>query len=764
MQDRMIRLGGFVGRHRKLVIVAWLLVLIAALPLTMRQSDELTGGGFDVPGSQSKAVADAIERDFSDLSNGIAILLLAGPDDAGRDGAEAIAQAGDVEPGPEQINAALQRIEAATAVASEEVGEVRSDPRQLKTAPAALDETGMAIIELRSPLTADELIDIGVSLRKELELGTEQEGITTFLLGQNAAFAGLQELTKKDLIEAEMIGLPFVALILLAVFGTFAAAALPFILGVVSVSITGAIIYLLSLQTDMSVFVTNMASMLGIGVAVDYSLFVLARYREERRRGLSPDVARSEALASSGLAVMFSGAAVIISLGGLFMIDNQAMRSMAAGAMIVVFISILGAVTLLPAMITVLGERIESKRGAGSHESPFWTRWTRAVMSRPWLSLIGVTALLLFLATPLLSIKTGSEPLNQFPQAHDVPRGAEIASAATGGGADEVQIAIEFNEGGIGSPANAAAVEALRQELAADPGLIEVGQAYPAEGSAESTRALIQAVPAYEAGTDAADALLERLRGETLPASELAAVAEVNLGGEAARVFDVRAQIDGSMWKLILFILAFSFVMLMLMLRSVILSLKAILMNLLGVSAAYGILVAVFQWGWLDGALGFRSMGAIDIINVPLILAIVFGLSMDYEVFLLSRIRERWLAHGDNQRAVAEGLASSARTISSAAAIMTGVFLVFVLTGVPSIKEIGLGTAIAIALDATLVRLILVPAAMKLLGNWNWWLPTWLDRILPNMSFEGGTGAQPDSESALPGADRPEPRPAEPVA
>jgi RND superfamily putative drug exporter len=202
------------------------------------------------------------------------------------------------------------------------------------------------------------------------------------------------------------------------------------------------------------------------------------------------------------------------------------------------------------------------------------------------------------------------------------------------------------------------------------------------------------------------------------------------------------------MWKIVLFVLALSFLVLMVMLRSLLLPLKAVLMNLLSISAAFGVLVAIFQWGWLDGFLGFESQGALDTINVPLIFAVVFGLSMDYEVFLMSRIRERYVRHGDNERAVAEGLASSARTISSAALIMTAVFAVFVLTGVPSIKEIGLGSAIAIALDATLVRLILVPAAMKLMGRWNWWMPAWLDRVLPNLSFEGGEPERPQAEAA----------------
>jgi RND superfamily putative drug exporter len=226
------------------------------------------------------------------------------------------------------------------------------------------------------------------------------------------------------------------------------------------------------------------------------------------------------------------------------------------------------------------------------------------------------------------------------------------------------------------------------------------------------------------------------LRDSVVPATALSSIAAVNVGGETARSDDVRALISGSMWKIIVFVLSLSFIVLMVMLRSLLLPLKAVLMNLLSIGAAYGVLVAVFQWGWFDGLLGFESQGALDTINVPLIFAVVFGLSMDYEVFLMSRIRERYMRHGDNERAVAEGLSSSARTISSAALIMSAVFGVFVLTGVPSIKELGLGCAVAIALDATLVRLILVPAAMKLLGDWNWWMPSWLDRLLPDLSFD----------------------------
>jgi RND superfamily putative drug exporter len=573
----------------------------------------------------------------------------------------------------------------------------------------------------------------------------------------------MQEISKRDLSEAEATGFPIVAIILLVVFGSLAAAVLPLALGFVSVLVTGALIYFISLQMTTSVFVTNMASMIGIGVAIDYSLFILARYREERELGRDRDAARAQALRTSGLAVSFSGLAVIISLGGLWMVDNQALRSMALGAMTVVAVSILTATTLLPVLIAMLGDRVlpggvvgrastwarrrfyrrrkpepEGSEEAIAGASRFWTHWTRRVMARPWLAVIGVSTILLVLASPVLSLKTGTEALGQFPKDSDVRVGTELAAQQLGGGTDPVEIVAGF--GGRPTAADRADVAAFERELGAVPGVSAVA---PPAYARES--ALIQATPSAASESDAATALVERLRDEVVPRSALGKSATVDVGGETARSHDVREQISGGMWKIVLFVLALSFLVLMVMLRSLVIPLKAVLMNLLSISAAFGILVAIFQWGWLDGFLGFESQGALDTINVPLIFAVVFGLSMDYEVFLMSRIRERWLRHGDNERAVAEGLASSARTISSAALIMTAVFAVFVLTGVPSIKEIGLGSALAIALDATLVRLILVPAAMKLLGHWNWWMPAWLDRLLPNLSFEGG---EPEAEGA----------------
>ncbi|HEY8082923.1 MAG TPA: MMPL family transporter [Solirubrobacterales bacterium] len=677
----MIKLAGFLGRRRRWVLAIWIAIVVLALPLASRQTEHLTGGGFDVPGSQSKAVSDSLQRDFGNSAEGIAVLLRAGP-----------------EAGPKQQAAAVGRVRGAVA----ELDEVTLPAAVVRSAKVELRRTGAALLPLRSERAPDELVDSAVILREDLDPGAAQAGVTAYLAGQPTIWAGMQELSKKDLAKAEASGFPIVALILLVVFGSLAAAALPLALGFVSVIVTGALIYFISLNMMTSVFVTNMASMIGIGVAIDYSLFILARYREERQAGRDEDDARAEALSTSGLAVAFSGLAVIVSLGGLWMVDNQALRSMALGAMTVVAVSILTAVTLLPTLIALLGDRVlpggivgrverffkhkvfrrpetanvESAGGGASH---FWMAWTARVMARPWLAVIGISAVLLLLASPVLSLTTGTQALGQFPKDSDVRVGNELAGKQMGGGTDPVQIVASFS-----GQTDRATVAGFVRTLETTPGVSSVA---PPVFAGDSV--LIKVTTSTPSESDATVALIDGLRDSVVPATALSERAAVSVGGETARSQDARDQISGSMWKIILFVLALSFLVLMVMLRSLLLPLKAVLMNLLSIGAAFGVVVAIFQWGWLDGLLGFESQGALDTINVPLIFAIVFGLSMDYEVFLMSRIRERYLQHGDNERAVAEGLSSSARTISSAALIMSSVFAVFVLTGVPSIKELG---------------------------------------------------------------------------
>ncbi|HWT90335.1 MAG TPA: MMPL family transporter, partial [Solirubrobacterales bacterium] len=694
MKDTMRALAGFLGRRRRWVVAAWVLIVVLAMPFAAKQTEHLTGGGFDVPGSQSMKVSESLQEEFGSKADGIAVVLQAAP------GASAA-----------ERSAAVARLRGEIADLDEEV--------TLPAATAALarqqlQREDVVLVPLRSGLSSDELIDPAVTLRKEMDPGSAVGGVTPYLVGQPTIWAGMQEISKEDLTKAEATGFPIVAIILLLVFGSLAAAALPLALGFFSVLVTGALIYFISLEMTTSVFVTNMASMIGIGVAIDYSLFILARYREERQAGHDHAEARALALSTSGLAVTFSGIAVIISLAGLWMVDNQALRSMALGAMTVVAVSILTATTLLPALIAMLGDRVmpggvvgrverffrrrfyrrRTAEQVAADNNRFWRAWTRRVMARPWTAIAGVAAVLLLLASPLLSLQTGTEALGQFPKDSDVRIGNELASAQLGGGTDPIQIVASFD----GSPGatDKAVVAGFARELQNTAGVNAVAAPTFAGDSV-----LIQATPSAPSESDAAIALVDRLRDSVVPASALAQRAEVNVGGETARGHDVQEQISGSMWKIILFVLSLSFVVLMVMLRSLLLPLKAVLMNLLSIGAAYGVLVAIFQWGWFDGLLGFESQGALDTINIPLIFAIVFGLSIDYEVVLMSRIRERYMVHGDNERAVAEGLSSSARTISSAALIMSSVFAVFVLTGVPSIKELGLGSAIAIALDAT---------------------------------------------------------------
>ncbi len=557
----------------------------------------------------------------------------------------------------------------------------------------------------------------------------------------------MQKLQQEDLEKAETSGFPAILIVLLAVFGSVLAALLPAALAVAAVVVTGAMIYLLSLALTMSVFVTNITSMLGIGVAVDYSLFVLSRYREELHAGKDRAAALDAAMRTSGATVVFSGITVIISLAGLFLLDSTAMRSLAIGAITVVAISIIGAVTLLPALIALLGRRADERgkivgfvgaqyrRVRPKREPPpgaptFWERWTAAVMHRPWLSAAAASAILLALAIPALSLAFGNGALRQFPPGNETREGFELASEQVPPGEAAPLLIVVDADGPIAG--GQAALDAYAEQLETVDGVTRVeGPIVSDDGEA----ALIKVVAAEDPEAASTRALLRRLRAEGGRASGAASVGAVHVGGYSGQQSDFIDLVAGNIWKIFLFVIICSYLVLLVVLRSVLLPLKAVLMNMLTIGAAYGVLVMFFQYGWF-GFTGYDHLGYINVVTPPLLLAIVFGLSMDYEVFLLSRIKERYTATGDNRRAVAEGLQDSAKVITSAAVIMVVVFAIFATTGVPQIKEIGIGLSVAIALDATLVRLVLVPATMELMGDWNWWLPKWLDRILPDADFE----------------------------
>jgi len=736
----MDRLAGFLERRRWLVLVAWLLILLAALPFAAQQTEHLTSGGFEVPGSQSQVVVENITRFEGAQRDNLAVVLARRPD----------ATAADVRREVDRVERIADRLPHAEVT-----------PRAAAAAKRDAAGASITVVPLVVDGDRDETADLAVDFRDEL--GTQARGgVEPHLVGQQALWAGMQDLTKEDLESAEKIGFPIVLLILLAVFGSLAAAALPLALGFASVAITGAAVYFLSQATPMSVFVTNIASMIGIGVAVDYSLFVLARYREEIRAGAGREDARRVALRTSGLAVTFSGITVMLSLAGLYLVDSTTIRSMAMGAIIVVAVSILAAVTFLPVLMSVLGRRAYARgriavvagllvrmartrrRRPGStaeanRMAGFWERWTNAVTRRPWVSALAAGAVLLVLAIPALSLAFGNGALRQFPEGHETRVGAELAAQKGGPGATgPTQVIAELRSGRATDSANREALGSYASELRRDPDVAQVSRPQP---SLDGRAALITVAPRHDPESPRAEALVERLRADS---GALEGVADVRVGGATAFNTDFIELVSGSMWKILLFVLVFSYLVLFLLLRSVLLPLKAVVMNLLSVAAAYGVLVMVFQYGWFDSLLGFESLGYVNAMTPPFLLAIVFGLSMDYEVFLLSRIRERYDATGDTKASVAQGLRATAGTISSAALIMVAVFAVFAGTGTPSIKEIGVGMSVAIALDATLVRLILVPATMEIMGRWNWWLPPRLDRVLPHAGFEsGGRSAEP---------------------
>jgi uncharacterized membrane protein YdfJ with MMPL/SSD domain len=457
--------------------------------------------------------------------------------------------------------------------------------------------------------------------------------------------------------------------------------------------------------------------MIGIGVAVDYSLFIVSRFRRELHRGKTTAAALSRALSTSGTAVVFSGLAVAVSLAALFTIDVNALRSMALGAIVVVCLSVLASITLLPALLSTVGPRVDRLRlplpwrttEAGS--DAFWSGWARRVMRRPVTGLAAGAGVMLVLAVPFFWMQTYNRGLDELPRNAEVRVATERAQELTGPG--------------FGAPVHVLThgdAQGLARHLAAIPGIARV--AAPVRSTDGSTQ-LVDATLAVPVESSEARAIVRRVQS--------VAGKDALVGGSTVFDMDVTHAIFGGLWKMLLVILAACYVVLLILLRSVLLPLKAVVMNLLSVGAAYGVLVAVFQWGWLDWT-GYASPGYVDTIVPALVLAVTFGLSMDYEVFLLTRIRERWLDHGDNERAVAEGLVQSARIITSAALVMVAVFFAFVVAGAPSLKELGTGLGVAILLDATLVRLLIVPAAMRLLGTWNWWMPAPLARLLPATS------------------------------
>jgi RND superfamily putative drug exporter len=676
-------LAALAGRRRGLIIAVWVVVVAVAVPFALRQSDRLTGRGFAVPGSQS-ARAEHI------LAAGVPVDLRPTGLTAVLVGSRASPRS-DYQAALSALAAVVHRTPGVTLPrVSAEVGLYLATHRRGRPALVPLD------------VTVDEFnsADVAKTLRARLGVadGRRYGSVRLHLVGAGALWAGLLDVSKSDLTAAERIGLPLVVLILLVIFGSLSAALLPVALGAVAVTVTGALIWWLSGVTSMNFYVTNMASMIGLGVAVDYSLFIVVRYREELRAGASADAARATAMATSGIAVLTSGAAVIASLAALFLVNTAAIQSLAVGAIAVVAVSMLACATLVPALLDFAG-RTRTRR---ERASLAFTRWAAFVLRHPRGTLVAALTILVTLTLPALSLRSGDGALRELPKGSEARAGFDAARTVEPvGRGTPLKVLVSHRD-----------LSRTVRLLLSDP---EVAHTSLRTQTRDHRFVFLAATPRHVGDSDQAKALVRRLRSELPPGSIV--------GGDSAEQVDFDAAVTGSLWKIVVWIVAVMLLILLLFVRSLPLALEAVVADLLSVAAAFGVLTAVFVKGWFDQPLGLHSPGYIDTLAIPLVLAVVFGLSMDYEVFLLGRIRERYLATGRTSDAVQEGLASSARTITGAALIMVAVFAAFAVTGVPAVQEVGLGAAVAIAVDATIVRLGLVPALIALLGERSWWLP-----------------------------------------
>lgn len=738
-----MRLSRSLRRYRWLVFTGWLLALVPAIYLALTQSGNLTGGGFEVSGSQSLKVHDQLEDQYHDLgASSLALVAAPRPDASYDDMNNAVAQ--------------LRQIAGEFPGVTEKTNPLQRPPQPDRP----------YVLTLRLDARNAGTSDIAKQLRQKVGVKGDQSGQTAngrvrlYVIGQGALSAAAAANTKHDIAKAEQWNLPIILIVLLAVFGSLAAAAIPLTLGVCTVVVTMGLVYFLSAYTTMSVFVTSTVSMFGIALAVDYSLFILMRFREELRSGRQHREAVDAAMATSGLAVVLSGLTVVASLTGIYLINTPALKSMATGAIMAVAVAMLTSTTLTPAALATFG-RAAAKRSMLLHwsrrpestQSRFWNRWVGAVMHRPWISSIAAATVLLVIAAPASSMVLGNSLLRQFDSSHEIRAGVAGASEALGPGAlGPIQVMVSFPDGGASAPEHSQTLAAIRQRMAQAPHIASVT---PPQFADDNSSALLSAVLSVDPEDMGARQSVDWMRAQ-LPKVPSDGTARVDVGGPTALIKDFDDRVSETEPLVLLFVAAIAFLMLLLSIHSVFLAFKGVLMTLLSVAAAYGSLVMVFQWGWLRD-LGFAHITSIDSTVPPLVLAMTFGLSMDYEIFLLTRIRERFLHTGNTRDAVAYGVSTSARTITSAALIMIAVFIGFAFAGMPLVAEIGVACAVAIAVDATVVRLVLVPALMAMFAQWNWWLPGWLRKVLPSVDFDrplpevdlGDVIVIPDDISAL---------------
>ena len=565
-----------------------------------------------------------------------------------------------------------------------------------------------------------------------------QEGFQVLVTGEATLSKDFIDLSEEDLLTGEAFGVPIALIILVIVFGAVVASLVPLLIAFVSITVALGVAAIIGQGFTLSVFLQNMATLIGLAVGIDYSLFIMERFREERAAGREKAEAIVRAAATAGRSVLFSGMTVILALLGLFFVPTDLFWALAIGAILVVAAAVLASLTLLPAVLSLLGDRVNALRlprlwrrtvereGAAPG---VWDRIAREVMRYPAISLVLAVGLLVAAAIPFFDMRTTLAGVSMLPEQARSKDGFELLDREFYGGiASPIEIVVE---GQIDSEPVQAAIDRLEAALAEDDAFgsprLEVNDS--------RDLALITVVAVGDPSSTESSARIRQLREQLIPDTFASASAEVLLTGVAAKTTDFSQTADRLRPAVFAFVLGLSFLLLMLVFRSVLVPLKAIIMNLLSVGAAYGLLVLVFQKGVGNEVFGFTQVDAIESWLPLFLFAVLFGLSMDYHVFLLSRIRERFDQEGDNSEAIAFGIRSTGKIITGAALIMVAVFGGFAMGDMVLFQQMGFGLAVAVLLDATIVRSVLVPSTMKLLGSANWYLPKWL-RWLPELQIE----------------------------
>jgi putative drug exporter of the RND superfamily len=703
------RLARFCYRRRWRVLGGWVVLLVGLFALNSTVGGKFLDE-FDLPGSESQEAVDLMEEHGFDTRAGATGQVVFKADDVNDPAVR------------REIEGVFDQIAEITAPS--EVVSPYSEQGAHQISP---DGT-IAYAEINlSDRDSDELYDIGDEARAAVAdadvPGTQVE------LGGDIAF-------EQPEFSSEAIGFIAALIILLIAFGSLLAAGLPLITAIFGIVTGIAIVGLVVNVIGMPSFSNQAVAMIGIGVGIDYALFIVTRYREGLSEGMTPECAIMRALDTAGRAVLFAGCTVIVAILGLFTIGLDMIRGLAVGISIGVLMTLLASLTLLPAILGFVGTNIDKfglphrRRAERAGHQSIWYRWSRVIQRRPWPAVLLSAAALVVLTIPLLGMRLGFGDAGNQPTDFTVRRAYDLMSEGFGPGANGPLLLAAETPGG---QSDIQALEALSAELNQTEGVAFASEPIPNDSG---DAAIIQVQPTTSPQDQETAHLVNRLRDDVIPQAVAGSTADVKVGGATAAVVDFsRYTADRLPW-FIAAVLVLSFILLTVVFRSLLVPLKAVIMNLLSVGAAYGILVAVFQWGWGDSLLGVGREGPIEAWIPMMLFAVIFGLSMDYEVFLLSRIREEYDRTHDNATAVANGLAVTARVITAAAAIMFCVFMSFVLGDDRSLKMFGFGLAMAVLLDATVVRLVLVPATMELLGDRNWWLPRWLDRLLPVVHVE----------------------------